>query len=200
MKYFVTGATGFIGRHLVERLLDARGHDLRARARGLARAARGAAVRAGAPSEGRIVPVIGDLGAPLLGVSRRTARRSKASTTSSTSRPIYDMSADEETNRRANVDGHPHAIELANALRRRALPPHQLDRGGRQYRGAVPRGHVRRGAEARRPVPAHQVRVREARARAGRGAAGASTGPASSSATRRPARWTRSTGPTTSSS
>ena len=31
MRYFVTGATGFIGRHLVERTAEARGHDLRAR-------------------------------------------------------------------------------------------------------------------------------------------------------------------------
>ena len=44
MRYFVTGATGFIGRHLVERAAEARGHDLRARAGGLAGAAGGAAV------------------------------------------------------------------------------------------------------------------------------------------------------------
>ena len=37
MAYFVTGATGFIGRHLVQELLDHRdGDDLRAGARGLA--------------------------------------------------------------------------------------------------------------------------------------------------------------------
>ena len=47
----------------------ARGHDPRARAGGLARAARGADVALGRGRRSRIVPVIGDLTAPLLGVS-----------------------------------------------------------------------------------------------------------------------------------
>ena len=40
MAYFVTGATGFIGRFLVEKLLDARKADLRAGPQGLAEEAR----------------------------------------------------------------------------------------------------------------------------------------------------------------
>ena len=43
MSYFVTGATGFIGRFLVERLLEREGTDLRARPRGLEGQARRAA-------------------------------------------------------------------------------------------------------------------------------------------------------------
>ena len=40
LNYFVTGATGFIGRHLLAELLEARGDHLRAGARGLARQGR----------------------------------------------------------------------------------------------------------------------------------------------------------------
>ena len=50
MNYFVTGATGFIGRNLVERLLQREGTDLRPGPGRLARAAGGAADLPGAPT------------------------------------------------------------------------------------------------------------------------------------------------------
>ena len=87
MTYFVTGATGFIGRHLVERLLEARRRHPRARARGLARAAR-RADRALGPGAGRASSrSIGDLAQPQLGVDDDQVDRARAarSTTSSTS-------------------------------------------------------------------------------------------------------------------
>ena len=74
MKYFVTGATGFIGRHLVERLLEREGtiyvlvrEGSRARLEELIS-------RWNAPPE-RIVAVTGDLTAPMLGVSPSTGVR-----------------------------------------------------------------------------------------------------------------------------
>ena len=77
--------------------------------------------------------------------------------------------------------------------------PHVVGRRRRASTRALPRGHVRRGPEAPVGLPPHEVRVREDRPRASRRSRGASTAPPSSSATPRPARWTRSTGPTTSS-
>ena len=66
-SYFVTGATGFIGRHLTERLLRREGqiHVLvregsRARLEELATRL---------DARDRLVPIIGDLTAPLLGVA-----------------------------------------------------------------------------------------------------------------------------------
>ena len=73
------------------------------------------------------------------------------------------MTADEERNRIANVEGTRNAVGLANALERGTLSPRLLDRRRRHVQGPVPRGHVRRGPEARPSLPPDQVRVREAR-------------------------------------
>jgi thioester reductase-like protein len=116
MAYFVTGATGFIGRFLVERLLEREGQihvlvregskaKLEARAEGW-----------GAPE--RIQPVIGDLAEPRLSVSEDwIAEHAGGIDHFFHLAAIYDMTADEERNRVANVDGTHHAVELANALR-----------------------------------------------------------------------------------
>jgi NAD(P)-dependent dehydrogenase (short-subunit alcohol dehydrogenase family) len=113
-SYFVTGATGFIGRHLVERLLEREGqiHVLvregsRARLEELA-----SRWQAGK----RIRPVTGDLTAPLLGLSDQDTKQLKGIDHFFHLAAVYDMTADEETNRRANVEGTNAAIELANAL------------------------------------------------------------------------------------
>ena len=89
MTYFVTGATGFIGRHLVEELLEARrrrstSSSARARASKLDDADREPLGRRATA----IKPVIGDLRRAALGVDRATGSRAlrARSTTSSTSR------------------------------------------------------------------------------------------------------------------
>ena len=66
MSYFVTGATGFIGRHLVEELLDHREGTIFVLVR------QGSLPRLQTMIElrdtDRVVPVVGDLGADGLGV------------------------------------------------------------------------------------------------------------------------------------
>ena len=114
---------------------------------------------------------------------------------------IYDMTADAESQRVANVEGTREAVEARRGARRQALPHGQLDRRGRPLQGHLHRGHVRGGRERREPpLLPDQARVRGRRPRGVPRCRGGSTGPGSSSATPRPARWTRSTGPTTSSS
>ena len=114
---------------------------------------------------------------------------------------IYDMTADAESQRVANVEGTREAVKLAEALEAEALPHGELDRRGRPLQGHLHRGHVRGGRGGRQPpLLPDQARVRGGRARGVRRAVAGSTGRGSSSATPRPARWTRSTGPTTSSS
>ena len=83
MSYFVTGATGFIGRNLVEQLLEREGTIyvlVREGSRGRLEELRS---RWGA-EEGRIVPVIGDLSQEKLGCEDRSRSSGARSTTSST--------------------------------------------------------------------------------------------------------------------
>jgi NAD(P)-dependent dehydrogenase (short-subunit alcohol dehydrogenase family) len=116
MTYFVTGATGFIGRHLVERLLERRGtiyvlvrKDSRGKLAELLE-------RWEAPS-GRVVPVVGDLSAPRLGLSPAKVKQLKGQVKHFFHlAAVYDMTADDAKNELLNVEGTRHAVELANAL------------------------------------------------------------------------------------
>ncbi len=115
MRYFVTGATGFIGRHLVSELLKREG-TIYVLVREGSRARLEELLSSWDPGPERIVPVIGDLTAPGLGVSDADKERLRGVEHFFHLAAIYDMSADEESNRRANVDGTRHAVELANEL------------------------------------------------------------------------------------
>jgi len=116
MSYFVTGATGFIGRNLVQKLLQREGTIyalVRAGSRG-----RLEELRTGFGADGaRIVPITGDLSQPGLGVSEEDllTMRGKIKHFFHLA-AVYDLTADAETQEVANVEGTRHAIELAGAL------------------------------------------------------------------------------------
>ena len=86
MSYFVTGATGFIGRHLVERLLQREGdiHVL-VREESMDKLDRLKPGWARFGDVERIKPVTGDLAEPALGVSETDRSACAAWSTSSTS-------------------------------------------------------------------------------------------------------------------
>jgi NAD(P)-dependent dehydrogenase (short-subunit alcohol dehydrogenase family) len=118
MTYLVTGATGFIGRHLVARLLD-RDADVYVLVRqGSVDKLAALHEKWPAGSEDRVHPVIGDLTEPRLGVSDEDVARLKDAgiTHFFHLAAIYDMTVDDDRNRIANVEGTRHAVELANAL------------------------------------------------------------------------------------
>src|SRR3954469_21567335 len=109
VNYFVTGATGFIGRHLLEELLKRDG-TIYALVRDGSRG-RLDAVAEELDAGDRIVPVVGDLAKEGLGVEGFDEQIDHFFHLAA----IYDMAADEDTMMRANVDGTRHAVQFANA-------------------------------------------------------------------------------------
>jgi thioester reductase-like protein len=122
MAYFVTGATGFIGSRLVERLLDKRQGKIYVLVRESSRARLDDlierwSVAVGASAAERIEPVVGDLRRPLLGLEKEQVAELRGKVNHFFHlAAVYDMTAPAERNTAVNVGGTTHAVELARAV------------------------------------------------------------------------------------
>src|SRR5512141_2941010 len=116
MSYFVTGATGFIGRFLVARLLE-RQEIVYVLVRKGSLDKLAALREFWNADERQVVPIIGDLAEPRLGVSAADTRKLKGKVRHFFHlAAIYDLAASAEDQIVGNVDGTRHVVEFAQAV------------------------------------------------------------------------------------
>jgi NAD(P)-dependent dehydrogenase (short-subunit alcohol dehydrogenase family) len=126
MTYFVTGATGFIGRFLIDKLIQRGGQPPRGQdqeitiyvlvRKGSVKKLDELRARWGDRAD-RVVAITGDLAKPKLGVSAADIAKLNGNVRHFFHlAAIYDLSADAESQEKANIDGTRNAVQLADAI------------------------------------------------------------------------------------
>jgi NAD(P)-dependent dehydrogenase (short-subunit alcohol dehydrogenase family)/thioester reductase-like protein len=116
MGYFVTGATGFIGRFLIDRLILRPGPIYVLVRKGSIGKLDELRPRWGEEAK-RVIPIVGDLARPKLGLSNADMSKLKGKVRHFFHlAALYDLAADAESQEKANIDGTRHAVQAAEAM------------------------------------------------------------------------------------